>query len=298
MVPSVRAVFYVNINGSIADGVRYLDRTHVHLNHGDSDKPSSYHPIFAMFDRNFVAGPAAIDRFARHGVDMPREKFVIVGRPQVAAVTEDNTDPVPGRRTVLYAPTWQSGMREMSLSSLEHGERIVRTLLDQGARVIFRPHPLSAGQRQQASMITRIDALLAAARTPECPHLTSAQALTEGIIGNFNRSDAMVTDVSSVASDYLASCKPMAVVLPTGTWGLADAEEYPVLRATYLIDLGADDLTSGLAPVVGAAADSLEPVRQELRAYYLGDERDSVRLFLDAATSVLRETPETATTSS
>ncbi|MBB2894473.1 CDP-glycerol glycerophosphotransferase family protein [Flexivirga oryzae] len=297
MVPSVRALFYVNINGSISDGVRYLDRTHVHLNHGDSDKPSSYHPIFAMFDRDFVAGPAAIDRFARHGVVMPKEKFVIVGRPQVAAVAETNSDPVPERPTVLYAPTWQSGMREMSLSSLEHGERIVRTLLDTGARVIFRPHPLSAGHRQQAGMIARIDALLAAASTPQCPHLTSSRALRESIIGNYNRSDALVTDVSSVASDYLASCKPMAVVLPIGTWRLADAEEYPVLRATYLIDLGEDDLASGLAPLVGAAPDPLGPVRQELRSYYLGDERDSVRLFLDAAASVLRDTPETATTS-
>lgn len=287
MVPSVRAVFYVNINGSIADGVRYIDRTHVHLNHGDSDKPASYHPIFAMFDRNFVAGPAAIERFGRHGVFMPKEKCVVVGRPQVAGVVEDNVDPVPGRRTVLYAPTWQSGMREMSLSSLEHGERIVRALIDDGARVIFRPHPLSAGQRQAVETIARINALLVSARTAECPHLTSAQALKEGIIGNFNRSDAMVTDVSSVASDYLASCKPMAVVLPTGTQAQADAEEYPVLRATYLIDLARDDLAAGFTPLLGTGPDPLESVRQDLRSYYLGDERDSVRVFLDAARSVL-----------
>ncbi|MFC6705554.1 CDP-glycerol glycerophosphotransferase family protein [Flexivirga alba] len=287
MVPSVRAVFYVNINGSIADGVRYIDRTHVHLNHGDSDKPASYHPIFAMFDRNFVAGPAAIDRFGRHGVFMPKEKCVIVGRPQVAEVVEQNVDPAPGRRTVLYAPTWQSGMREMSLSSLEHGERIVRALIDDGARVIFRPHPLSAGQRQAAQTIARINAMLVAARTPECAHLTSSQALKESIIGNFNRSDALVTDVSSVASDYLASCKPMAVVLPTNTQALADADEYPVLRATYLIDLGDDDLAARLAPLMGGDADPLEAVRHELRSYYLGDERDSVRLFLDSAKAVL-----------
>lgn len=293
MVPSVRAVFYVNINGSIADGVRYLDRTHVHLNHGDSDKPASYHPIFAMFDRDFVAGRAAIDRFDRHGVFMPKEKFVIVGRPQIAAITEDNVDPLPDCRTVLYAPTWQSGMREMSLSSLEHGERIVRTLLDAGVRVIFRPHPLSADQRDAAATIARINDMLVAARTPRCPHLTSKQATRTGIIDNFNRSDAMVTDVSSVVSDYLASCKPMAVVLPA-TQALADAEEYPVLRATYLIDLGTDDLAAGLAPVVGAGADPLEPVRHESRSYYLGDHEDSVQAFLAAARETLRDASEPA----
>lgn len=288
MVSSVRTVFYVNIHGDSADGVRYLDRTHVHLNHGDSDKPSSYHPIFAMFDRNFVAGQAAIDRFAKHGVAMPRDKFVIVGRPQVATVAQHNTDPVHGRRTVLYAPTWQSGMREMSLSSVEYGERIVRALLEGGARVVFRPHPLSRGQRRAANTIARIDELLAAATTPECPHLSSAQALAEGIIDNFNRSDAMVTDISSVASDYLASGKPLAVALPAGTGQLVDAEDYPILRAAYLLDLGAD-LPAGMAAVLGSGDDPLEPARRDLRSYYLGDEPDSVRVFLDAAHAALQD---------
>lgn len=285
MVDSVRAVFYVNNHSDCVDGVRYLDRTHVHLNHGDSDKPSSYHPIFGMFDRNFVAGQAAIDRFARHGVSVPADRFVIVGRPQVAAVTEHNTDPVPGRRTVLYAPTWQSGMREMSLSSVEQGERIVRALLDAGVRVIFRPHPLSRGQRRAARTIDRIDALLATATTPECPHMGSSQALAEGIIDNFNRSDAMVADVSSVVSDYLASCKPVAAVLPGGTRQRADPEEYPMLRATYPLDL-TGDIPAELDALLGVG-DPLASARRELRTYYLGDDPDSVGSFLAAAAAAI-----------
>lgn len=286
MVPSVRALFYVNIDNACADGIRYIDRTHVHLNHGDSDKPSSYHPMFAVFDKDFVAGQAAIDRFARHGVSMPEHKFVVVGRPQVAAATEHNTFPVPGRRTVLYAPTWQSGMREMSLSSLEYGEQIVQALLDGGACVVFRPHPLSRGQRRAMTAISRIDALLESSATPDCPHLPSTQALTEGIIDNFNRSDAMVTDISSVASDYLASCKPLAVVLPTRTRQRPDVEEYPVLKAAYLVDVRTG-LAEGLRPVLTSDADLLAQQRRDLRAHYLGDERDSVRLFREAARAAL-----------
>ncbi|HWC21445.1 MAG TPA: CDP-glycerol glycerophosphotransferase family protein [Flexivirga sp.] len=286
MVPSVRAVFYVNIHSECTDGIRYIDRTHVQLNHGDSDKPSSYHPMFAMFDQDFVAGRAAIDRFARHGVSVPEDKFVIVGRPQVAAATEHNIDPVPGRRTVLYAPTWQSGMREMSLSSMEYGEQIVRALLEGGARVVFRPHPLSRGQRRAAAIIARIDAQLEAAASSDSPHLTSSQALSEGIIDNFNRSDAMISDISSVASDYLASCKPLAVVLPTGAGQYPGADDYPVLEAAYLVDVR-DDLADALRPVLDADADPLRSARRDLRAHYLGNERDSVRLFQAAARSVL-----------
>lgn len=280
MVPTVRAVFYVNTHGECADGVRYLDRTHVHLGHGDSDKPSSYHPIFAMFDRVFLAGQGAIDRFARHGVSVPQDRFVLVGRPQVATVTEHNTEPVPGRRSVLYAPTWQSGMREMSLSSLQDGERIVRALLAAGARVIFRPHPLSYGGRQGARTIAHIDTILAAADTPQCRHVGSAAARAESIVDNFNRSDAAVVDISSVASDYLASCKPLGVVLPAGAGDLADAEEYPALRAAYPVRPGGD-LARDLQPLF--ADDPLWGARRDLRTYFLGDHRESVRKFLEAA---------------
>lgn len=282
MVPSVRAVFYVNSHGECADAVRYLDRVHIELNHGDSDKPSSYHPIFAMFDRTFVAGQAAIDRFARHGVAMPEDKFVIVGRPQVAAVVEGNLDPLPGCRTVLYAPTWQSGVREMGLSSMGHGEKIVQALLDSGARVIFRPHPLSRGQRSGAALIARIDALLESATTSDRPHLTSALALQESVIDNFNRSDAMVSDISSVPSDYLASCKPVAVALPAGC--RADPAEYPMLRAAYLLD-PEGEMSEALAALLDAE-DVLLPARRELRTYFLGD-GDSVQAFVDAARSAV-----------
>ena len=60
--------------------------SHVYLGHGDSDKPPSYNPTHAMYDKVFCAGPAAIDRYGAHGVDIPRAKFEIVGRPQVESV--------------------------------------------------------------------------------------------------------------------------------------------------------------------------------------------------------------------
>src|SRR5699024_9935482 len=167
--------------------------THVHLNHGDSDKPSSYHPMIAMFDQVFVAGQAAVDRFARHGVVVPQEKFVRVGRPQVADIVDHTVDPLPGAPTVLYAPTWRGGVRDMSFSSLPRGERVVQALLDAGVRVIFRPHPYWRRDKGSAAAVARIDALLAAASTPERPHVTSDRAATASIVDNINRSDALVT---------------------------------------------------------------------------------------------------------
>ncbi|MDR1237394.1 MAG: hypothetical protein LBK28_04045, partial [Propionibacteriaceae bacterium] len=101
---SLKVMFYVNTATRNDHVLRYKELTHVQLNHGDSDKAPSYNPMFRVYDRNFVAGQAAIDRFAANGVWMPKEMFTIVGRPQVADVKQASApiaelaDP-----TLLYA---------------------------------------------------------------------------------------------------------------------------------------------------------------------------------------------------
>ena len=287
MVPSVRALFYVNTDALCVDGVRYLDRTHVHLNHGDSDKPSSYHPMIGMFDQIFVAGRAGVDRFGRHGVVVPEEKFRLVGRPQVADVLDHNTDPCPGHRSVLYAPTWRGGVQDMTFSSLTHGAAIVRALLDHGVRVLFRPHPLSFKDKGSAAAIARIDELLSAAASAEVPHLTSDRMLQGTISDSFNLSDALVTDVSSVVSDYLHSGKPVAVadLSATGDGQPADPAAYPALRAAYVIDV-TGDIGDRLRAMLDD--DPLSQRRSQLRTYYLGDHTDEVGAFVDAATAAVR----------
>lgn len=104
--PSLRACFYVNNGMRNAQMVRFLQLTHVRLLHGDSDKTSGYHPVTAMYDEIFVAGQAGIDRYRQHRVRIPREKFSIVGRPQVSELRISHR-PIAGvaAPTVLYAPT-------------------------------------------------------------------------------------------------------------------------------------------------------------------------------------------------
>ena len=74
------------------------------------------------------AGPAAIDRYGVHGVDIPASKFEIVGRPQVETVRPAGGSGPP--TTVLYAPTWRGHVSETLLYSLPQGEKIVRSLLE------------------------------------------------------------------------------------------------------------------------------------------------------------------------
>lgn len=286
VVPSMRACFYVNNDYRNVHGIRFAGLTHVHLGHGDSDKPASYSATFGMFDQVFVAGQAAIDRFAEHGVVIPREKFVLVGRPQVEDITV--ADPALGRAehpVVLYAPTWRGGLEDSLFGSLRHGERIVSALLDAGATVTFRPHPYSWRDAESRVRIARIDALLAADGSR--PHAGSVATAKRTIFACMNASDAMVTDVSSVASDYLYSNKPFAL---TDTGVVADlASAYPLARAAILLPV-TGDLSAPLADLLGE--DSRRSVRDDVRRYYLGDwpPEEYPGVFVAAARAAIAQT--------
>nr|WP_300151530.1 CDP-glycerol glycerophosphotransferase family protein [Propionicimonas sp.] len=264
-VPSVGAFFYVNNDAKNANGVRFGGITHVHLGHGDSDKPASYSATTAMFDQIFVAGQAGVDRFAQHGVLVPREKFVLVGRPQVEHIEVRRPDAqLPEHPVVLYAPTWRGSIGDSLFGSLRHGERIVAALLAAGATVWFRPHPYSARDAESRVLISRIDTLLTDSAPAHRPS-TATAAMT--VFECMNGSDVLVTDVSSVASDYLYSNKPFAI---TDTGVVADlVAEYPVARAAVLLPVADGDLTAAVADLLGP--DSRRQVRAETRGYYLGD---------------------------
>jgi hypothetical protein len=122
MVPGLSVAFYVNGIAENSTLVNYRDLTHIYLGHGDSDKELSVHPMHSMFDRVFVAGQAAIDRYRHAGVKIATSKFVIVGRPQTAGLRRA-VQPIGTIRppTVLYAPTWRGYNAQTTLSSLPVG---------------------------------------------------------------------------------------------------------------------------------------------------------------------------------
>ena len=286
IVPSLRAAFYVNASSGNGAMVRYQQLTHVYLGHGDSDKPPSYNPTHAMYDKVFCAGPAAIDRYGVHGVDIPRSTFEIVGRPQVETVRPAAGSAAPA--TVLYAPTWRGHVSETLLYSLPLGESIVRSLLERGLTVIFRPHPFSHDFPDDAAVVRRIDALLAAdAAASGRAHVFGPAAETErSIVECINTSDAMISDVSSVVSDYLFSGKPFALVAvpaPPDQF----IRDFPVAAGSYVVDAQLTNLEDVLALMLGTDPRATE--RRAIRNYYLGDfpETNYAQNFVDACLRVL-----------
>jgi CDP-Glycerol:Poly(glycerophosphate) glycerophosphotransferase len=265
---SVRAVFYVNnanLNSHIA---RFSKLTHIQLLHGDSDKPASFNPVSAIFDRIFVAGPAGIQRYADHGVVIAEAKFDVVGRPQVAGVEPARIEP---GNVVLYAPTSPGRYADEDVCSLRNGEKIIRSLLDANAVVILRGHPELSPASAAGAQLERLRRLLRddRARTGR-PHVFGAQAQRMTMVEAMNASDALISDVSAVAVDYLASGKPYALTDMRG-----DATESvaisPVTRAAYLIAGDASDCEKAVAQLLagGSAGDDKRSLRLAVRDYYL-----------------------------
>ena len=213
-VRSLRAVFYVQNAQRNEQFMAHKDLTHVWLNHGDSDKPANFNPRHAHYDILVVCGQAGIDRYARHGVHVDPEKFRVLGRPQASGI-------VPARgpiaeldtKVALYAPTWHGLEADVNFSSLEKGPDIVQALLARGATVIFRPHPLSKRWRIRRAVVKEIQAILKEDREATGRRHTWGNVAEKRwtVVECSNRADALISDVSSVVSDFLQSEKPYAM---------------------------------------------------------------------------------------
>lgn len=292
ITPSLTTVFYGNLAGKNEHMVWYDHLTHVQMNHGESDKKSSFNPAYRLYDIAFVAGQAGIDRFHEHGIKMFHDAFRIVGRPQVENVERVNVNvDEAAPKTVLYAPTWGGFHGDASHCSLPVGHELVGELLEHGCTVIFRPHPFSYRSRGFTRDIERIQEMLREdSRRHGRKHVFGKPAEVDMTIYEcFNASDAMVTDVSSVIGDYLFSEKPFAIVAVAAP-GEEFEEAFPVSRAGYVIDANTGH-TEGLADAVERLliTDPLKDRRRELRSYYLGDipANGYAQRFVDVASSVI-----------
>lgn len=268
---SVRACFYTNHAMKNVQLIKLDKYLHVQLMHGDSDKAISRSPVSLMYDRVFVAGQAGIDRYHRHGVDIPNYKFKKIGRPQLHDIrVGEREQGVSDRKTVLYTPTWTGLTSDVNYSSLKQGKRIVEALLERDVHLIFRTHPYTRTNAAYQALAEEIKGIIAAdaAKTGRA-HLWGPQAekrvsLTECI----NAADVAISDISGTASDWLYSGRPFAMTDPKG-FRDRYLEEFPLAKAAYLLEPKAENIGQVLDELL--ETDSKAALRAEIREYYLGD---------------------------
>ncbi|MEU1498391.1 hypothetical protein [Streptomyces sp. NPDC005732] len=106
----------------------------------------------------------------------------------------------------------------------------------------------------------------------------------------FNVSDAMVSDISSVVSDYIASGKPYAVT-DSAELGVEEFKrQNTAVRAAVILSNSAAELDELLAGVFDPSADALAGDRRELKRYLLGpDEPASIDQFNGAVRDLAKK---------
>ncbi|MEU9317016.1 hypothetical protein [Streptomyces sp. NPDC048295] len=103
----------------------------------------------------------------------------------------------------------------------------------------------------------------------------------------FNESDAMVSDISSVVSDFIASGKPYAV---TDSAELGEDEfrrQNTAVRAAVILSNSAAELDELLAAVTAPAEDAMADARRELKQYLLGPDEPTSIVQFDSAVKEL-----------
>ncbi|NUS01316.1 MAG: hypothetical protein HOV97_02010, partial [Nonomuraea sp.] len=290
---SAKLCLYVSNVGRNVHMLRIPTLRSVFLNHGDSDKEASFNPFSRVYDEVWVAGPAGRDRYRRARVGVRDESIHEVGRPQLEGISTEG--PELPYRTVLYAPTWEGWNDDLFHTSLiTMGPRIVRALLDHRPplRIIYKPHPLTGhrdksatrAHRKIVSMIEAAELAKSKARHPSSPggapeirHLVVTGPRPH-LYDCFNECDLLISDISSVVADFLASEKPYAVTNVTGLPERAFHERYPSTEAGVLLG---EDL-AGL-PGFLDGEDNLARARIKLRSYLLGPEYPDALTRFDAA---------------
>jgi CDP-glycerol glycerophosphotransferase (TagB/SpsB family) len=174
--------------------------------------------------------------------------------------------------TVLYAPTWEGVNHDQEYSSVSAvGVRVVEALLaaDPPVRVVFKAHPFT-GQRdaKYRAVLSRIAGLLddASTRTGVDHRVVKGGSINEW----FNRSTALVTDISSVVSDFLASEKPYAVFNHTDDDDATFRKDYPSTGAGTTIGRDGRGIAEFIDVVTQKAPDAQATARAELATYLLG----------------------------
>lgn len=210
----VKLALYVSHVPRNFEALRFSSLLHAYIGHGDSDKGVSASNQLKAYDYVFAPGQAAVDRIARRLMRFDAAANCrIVGQPLTLSVPPaERHAPVGDRRTVLYAPTWEGAQPSVAYSSvLSHGEALVAALLaDRRFRVLYRPHPLiGVTSRLYAGADQRVRALVGTADADAGHRVVEPAA--ESLETSFARSDALVTDVSAVATAWLPSLRPLVV---------------------------------------------------------------------------------------
>lgn len=275
-----RICIYVGHSNNNAIGLRSTHVAHIFLAHGDSDKAVSVSNQVKGFDFAFVAGRAAVDRYASSVLFLDAQAhLMVIGRPQLPAPsTRDGAT-----TTVLYAPTWEGSQDINAYSSVKsHGMAVVQSLAaDASLSIVYRPHPRTgASDKSFRDADHAIRAYLAT--------LGDRATIDLSVDANasLQNADVLISDISAMCVDWLSQRRPLLITVPAEREAVPTAPSQ-LVRVCPRID--ATDAPRTASLVKEAMADTSHGrVLDDMAAYYLDGKTgaDAMAAFVDACQEI------------
>ncbi len=186
----------------------------IFLGHGTGDKPyqgKMARRLLEANDYHFISGPKHLAKLQDAKVAIPKERLVNIGNMRFDDYVNDRINKKkiykqlgirdPGRKTILYAPTWKWGNGTL----LKYGPMFCKALSNR-FNVIIRPH---AHDRMHIPKMRRW------ARKEGLAHIyfsRSSDIIRQDIMAIFKISDLMISDTSSIIYEYLITAKPQIII--------------------------------------------------------------------------------------
>jgi len=147
-------VFYLFNAQSNCRVVAYREAKHIFVTHGESNKLPSIKPILRIYDYVTVAGVAGCDRLLEYKIfnqcDLQNSKIIQMGNTFIGKL---NFDYDKNSNILLYAPTWEGGVKNENYSSISAGIesfKLLKTYVEKNSidTILIQIHP-NTGHRDK-----------------------------------------------------------------------------------------------------------------------------------------------------
>lgn len=267
LAKSTRVVLYPANGFKNVQMLRWINLTHIFVNHGESDKVVNVSKFLRCYDKLYVAGQMAIDRTKDANLDIPDSHFVPVGRPQTDIALSVVNEPMNKKQvTVLYAPTWEGFSDEANYTSVTMEAYTVfsKLIKNNQYQLLFKAHPYTGSIKATTRhAVNKLNNLF------ESSDNVKIFDADKNIHDLMNESDMIITDVSSVLNDYLYTEKPIIISNPRGMDKEEYHEQFFSSQAAYILKHDMSNLLDIFEQII--QTDSLRDQRGKTKEYSLGN---------------------------
>lgn len=233
--------------------------------HGESDKVVNQSKLLMAYDKLLLAGNLAYKRLIEAKLPLRNNQVVFVGRPQVELFLDIKH--VKQIKSILYAPTWEGFVEEANYTSIsEYGLNLIKSLevlSNHGIKIYFKPHPFTSITKRN-NIQKYYSEIIDTVKKSQIEFIDK----NNSIYDYMNNCDLMITDISSVISDFLYTQKPMILTNPKKYSQETLNNDFQSTKALYILNNPANinDLLIKIEQ-----NDYLKNMRIDMKNYILGD---------------------------